>query len=210
MALADQVADLSTLLSIAGRGASHVVGHGVGGTIALQLALLRPELVRSLNVHEPNLVGLLSADAQAAELYAAARGLESSVAGRLRAGDAVGGTQAYVEGVSSVPGSWNELPPVVQTSFVANAGAALTELSDPTTENMEIARFAGHRDPVVVTGGTKSAPVFGTINARLVDAFYRANRHSFEGAGHFAHVTHPDGFAQVVTEFCRYATQVPA
>jgi pimeloyl-ACP methyl ester carboxylesterase len=210
VALADQVADLATLLSIAGRGASHIVGNGVGGTVALQLALLRPDLVRSLNVHEPNLVGLLAADAQAAELYEAARALESSVAGRLRAGDARGGAEKYVDGVSADPGNWNALPPVVQSSFASNARATLTELADPTTENMEVLRFASHRDPVVVTGGTRSAPVFAAINERVADAFYRADRHSYEGAGHFVHVTHPEEFAQLVSEFCRYAAQLPA
>jgi pimeloyl-ACP methyl ester carboxylesterase len=210
VALADQVADLATLLSIAGHGASHIVGNGVGGTIALQLALLRPELVRSLHVHEPSLLGLLSADARATETYAAARAMEASVAGHLRSGDAQGGAQAYVDGISLEPGSWNGLPPVVQSSFVANAGATLRELSDPTTENMEIARFASYRDPVLVTGGTKSAPVFAAINERVVDAFYRANQHSYEGAGHLVHITHPDGFAQLVSQFCQYAAALPA
>jgi pimeloyl-ACP methyl ester carboxylesterase len=207
VALADQVGDLSTLLSMAGRGAHHIVGNGVGGVIALQLALLRPDQVRSVNVHEPNLIGLLSADAAASPMYAEARGLESVVLERLRTGDSRGAAQTFVDGVSADPGGWSGLPPAIQASFVSNAKASLSEETDPTTQTMEIAKFAGYRDPIVITAGSRSSAVFGTINDRLADAFYAPMRYSFEGAGHFPHVSHPDQSVQVITEFCRYAVE---
>jgi pimeloyl-ACP methyl ester carboxylesterase len=203
--LADQVGDLSTLLSVAGRGARHVVGFGVGGTIALQLALARPDLVRSLHIHEPSLVGLLASDSTATAEFAAARALEANVAARLRAGDHRGAAQTYADGVSSESGAWAELPPVVQASFVTNAPASLLETVDVTTQSMDLALFATYRDPILVTGGTRSAPMFAAINERLGEAFYGAARHSFEGAGHFPHVTHPDDSARLIAEFARYA-----
>ncbi|MCI4324268.1 MAG: alpha/beta hydrolase [Thermoplasmata archaeon] len=207
VALADQVGDLSTLLSIAGGGARHVVGFGVGGTVALQLALVRPDLVRSLHVHEPSLVGILASDSMTTSESAAARALEASVAARLRAGDHRGAAETYVEGVSSEKGAWAGLPPVVQASFVANAPASLLETVDPTTQSMDLARFSGYRDPILVTGGTRSSPIFAAINERVSDAFYGAARHSFDGAGHFPHVTHPDDSARLIGEFAQYAAQ---
>ena len=207
VALADQVGDLSTLLSVAGPGARHIVGTGVGGVVALQLALLRPDQVRSVNVHEPSLLGLLASDPQASQVLAEARTLEEAVLGRVRAGDPRGAAQSFVDGVSIDGAGWSGLPPTVQASFVANAPASSHETSDPTTQSMEIERFAGYRDPVLVTAGTRSAPVFGTINDRVADSFYGASRYSFEGAGHYPHVTHPDDCARVIAEFCRYAAE---
>jgi pimeloyl-ACP methyl ester carboxylesterase len=206
VALADQVSDLSMLLSVAGQGARHVVGTGVGAVIALQLALARPELVRSLNVHEPSMIGLLSNDPQGAAVYQAAKALESSVLDRLRAGDPQGAAETFVNGVSVEPGAWAELPPMIQSSFLSNAPASFKEAADPTTQTMEIVRFAGYRAPVVVTAGTRSAPVFATINDRIRDAFYASLQYSFEGAGHFPHVTHPDLSVRVISDFCQYAT----
>lgn len=207
VALADQVSDLATLLSLAGHGAHHIVGTGVGAVIALQLALLRPDQVRSVNVHDPYLVGLLSADAAAGPVYASARELEHAVVQRLRARDYGGAAQAYVEGVGTEPGSWGLLPPAVQESFVANGGVTLTEMLDPTTQTIEVSRFAGYRDPIVITSGPRSTAVFSTINDRLADAFYSPLRYSFEGSGHFPHVTDPEQSVRVISEFCRFAVE---
>lgn len=207
VALADQVSDLSTLLSLAGHGAHHIVGTGVGAVIALQLALLRPDQVRSLHVHEPYLLGLLSADAAALPVYAPARELEHAVVQRLRARDNQGAAQAYVEGVATDPGGWGALPPVVQDSFVANGGVSLTEMLDPTTQTIEVGRFAGYRDPIVITLGAHSAPVFATIDDRLAEAFYSPLRYSYEADGHFPHVTDPEQSVKVIAEFCRFAVE---
>jgi pimeloyl-ACP methyl ester carboxylesterase len=205
VALADQVADLSTLLSVAGRGARHLVGNGIGGVIALQLALQRPDQVRSVHVHEPTLLGLVSSDARTAGVYEGARERARAVAGRLSAGDPKGAAQLYAEGASSEAGGWEELPPVVQASFVANAMASLKELSDPTTQTIDVAPFAQYREPVVLTSGGHSAAVFAAIDERLAESFFRAMRYTYAGAGHFPHVTQPDEAVRVITEFCRYA-----
>ena len=207
LALADQVSDLSALLSVIGRGPLHLVATGVGASIALQLALLRPDQVRSVNIHEPPLLGLLSTDPQAAEALAGFRALEARIGGRLRAGDPLGAAQAYANGVSAEPGGWAELPPPAQASFTASAAAATKESADPAAQNLELSRFASYRDPIVLTGGTRSAPVFGVINDQVGGAFYGALRYAFDGAGHFPHLTHPEAFVRVVGEFCRYASR---
>jgi pimeloyl-ACP methyl ester carboxylesterase len=205
VALDNQVGDLSTLLSIAGLGARHLVGTGVGGLIALQLALLHPEQVLSLDVHEPSLLGLLSDDPPAAEIYGSTRDWERSILQRLEARDPKGAAELYADGVSAQPGGWGELPPGVQGAFVANAPASFRELQDPTLQHLDMELFTGYREPVVVTGGDRSAPVFAAVNAHVVEGFYRALRHTYEGAGHFPHVTQPDQTGRVIAEFCKYA-----
>lgn len=49
----DQAADAAALLEKLGVSRAHVVGHSFGGSVALQLALDRPAMVRSLVVMEP-------------------------------------------------------------------------------------------------------------------------------------------------------------
>jgi len=53
----EQAADCLALIRHLGLGPVHLVGHSLGGAIALQVALSRPALVRSLVLLEPALMG---------------------------------------------------------------------------------------------------------------------------------------------------------
>ena len=53
----DQVADARALLAEVGLERVHVVGHSLGGVIGVQLALENPEMVHSLALLEPALMG---------------------------------------------------------------------------------------------------------------------------------------------------------
>ena len=61
-ALADLVADTLAVLDHAGVERAHVVGHGLGGATAWELAIGVPERVRSLTLIEPELPAVLDAD----------------------------------------------------------------------------------------------------------------------------------------------------
>ena len=58
----EDAADLEALLEDLGLVPAHVVGLSFGGSGALRLATRRPDLFRSLSVHEPPLFGLLAGD----------------------------------------------------------------------------------------------------------------------------------------------------
>jgi lipase len=193
-----------------GRGPVHIVATDAGATIALKLAQLRPDQVRSLNLHEPSLTGLLADDAIAAPLYAGLRDLESSVVARLESRDALGAAQAYVDRAAAEPGGWAQLPPECQRTFLQNAGATLREFQDAALQLMDLGPFATHREPIVLTGGSRSAPGFAAINEHVAGGFYHALRYSYDGASHFPHTTHPDQFVHVTDEFCRFAAQQPS
>ncbi len=53
--VAQHAADCDALLAHLGVAQAHIVGHSYGGSVALQLALDRPSLVRSLSLLEPAL-----------------------------------------------------------------------------------------------------------------------------------------------------------
>jgi pimeloyl-ACP methyl ester carboxylesterase len=207
VAIANHVGDLSTLLTVAGRGARHVVGTGEGGVIALQLALTRPDLVRSVHAHEPSLLGLLSADPQAHDLLVSARSVEAAAAARLGSGDPRGAASTFVDGSSAAGEGWDAFPPAVQTSFTSNALASSREVADPTTQTMELSQFTSYRDPVLLTTGGRSAAAHRGVTDRVADAFYRPLRYQYPEGGHFPHVTRPDECVRVVAEFCQFARQ---
>ena len=61
VSFAEHAADAADLLSHLGVQRAHVVGHSTGAAIGLQLALDRPEIVQSLALLEPPLLGVPSA-----------------------------------------------------------------------------------------------------------------------------------------------------
>jgi pimeloyl-ACP methyl ester carboxylesterase len=58
--ISDQVADARALLQEFGIERVHVVGHSLGGVIGIQLALDEPEMVHSLALLEPALMGAIA------------------------------------------------------------------------------------------------------------------------------------------------------
>src|SRR5215213_7727269 len=59
--IADHAADAAALLEHLGVSRAHVVGHSSGGSIAMQLAFERPDLVHTLALLEPSLFSVPSA-----------------------------------------------------------------------------------------------------------------------------------------------------
>jgi pimeloyl-ACP methyl ester carboxylesterase len=85
--IADDVADLAGLIEHLFDGPAHVVGNSFGAAIALRLAAQRPDLVRSLIVHEPPLFGLLEGHSEVRPVLTALQERIAAVVALLQAGD---------------------------------------------------------------------------------------------------------------------------
>ncbi len=75
----EDVADLAALLDELGHCPAHIAGNSFGASIVLRLAAARPDLFRSVIVHEPPLFGLLSAEPGATAALAAVQERMSAV-----------------------------------------------------------------------------------------------------------------------------------
>lgn len=71
--ISDQVADCLGLLEQLGVDKAHVVGHSLGGTIAIQLALDAPDLVHDLALMEPALMAAFAKQQASPEEAAASQ-----------------------------------------------------------------------------------------------------------------------------------------
>lgn len=189
--LADHARSVAAVLDGAGAARSQLVGHSMGGTVALTLAALRPDLVASLVVAEGNLdpgVGTGSVEIAAwSEAEYVARGHDFML-GRLRAearaGDAVMGVYAAAFRLAA--------PHAVHRSAVG-----LLARTRPTARE-SLYRFSG---PKAYVFGERSLP--DPDRERLA-------QHGVEvlvvpGAGHAMLVEAPEAFARVVGRFLRRA-----
>ena len=191
-------ADLGALLEALDLHPAHLVGHSLGGIVALRLALDRPELVRSVVLHEPPLFALIPSDDP--ELRAI-REAADDVAARIADGDRRGAARAFVEEVGMGPGDWPRLAPAVQELLVAHADRWLDEASATDTFDLPVTELAGFDPPVLVTVGSVSRPIYRAIADRVVAALPNARRRELVGAGHLPHVSHPALFAAAIIDF---------
>lgn len=206
----EDVLDLAGVIEHLGLGPSHIVGNSFGGAIALRLAADRPELFRTLVVHEPPLFRLLEGS-PGFEL--AMQRLDESIAPvieRLRRGDLEGGAQRFVEDVGFGPGAWSWLPEPVKAVFVHNAPTWLDEIDDPESFGANVDGLARFDRPALLSHGDETASFFPPVVERLTAAMPRAEKVVLHGAGHVPHVSHSEAFVRVVTEFIGRAGRLRA
>jgi pimeloyl-ACP methyl ester carboxylesterase len=193
----EDVADLALLITSQHLAPAHIVGNSFGASIALKLALERPDLLASLTVHEPPLIGLLGNDPG---LSAVQRRIEAVIA-TLRSGRTALGAQQFVETVALGPGMWDKLPSEMRQTFVFNAPTWLDEMNEQSAFVLDLGRLSALDRPVLISRGDRSPPFFGPILDTVAQAVPHARRHTYNGAGHAPHLTHPDHFVRVVGGF---------
>ncbi|MGR3805040.1 alpha/beta fold hydrolase [Marinibacterium profundimaris] len=195
---------LETVAGIAAglmEGPMDVVGHSFGATVALWLALTRPELVRSATLIEPVLMCAARGTRALAEhearlqptLDALAQGDRATAARRFNAmwadEDAIG---------------WDDLPAPVRagmTRAIPLVSAAGETLTGDRLGFLAPGRLEGLRCPVQLIRGSDTDPVIGEINDQLAARIPGAENKIIAGAGHMVAITHATQTATEIRAF---------
>ena len=197
----DDAADLAGLLEALNLYPAHVIAHSYGGAVALRLATDRPEMVRSLAIHEPPFVGLLTADPATAyegeQLLAGARALQEMI----RSGQRLLAAEQLVGVFSTEPGAWNRLPPEVQLTFVRTVDRWSEEFNDPEA-------FAPDREacrelmvPALLTKGGQSPRFLHRITAALGALLHNSRIVEIPDVGHVPHLVQPHQYVGLLLTF---------
>lgn len=188
--VADQLADLRAVIDLARRAAVDpagplvVVGHSLGGLLALHLGWSEPDLLDTIGVWEPPLPWLSWYRGSAGDHARASAATPEVAAERfLRAmvGDRV----------------WERIPPVAQEERRAEGAALLADLELSRSAQAQV-DLRAVRVPVVVGFGGDSPERFRRSVATLLAELPDSCAVEITGAGHGAHLDHPDGFARFV------------
>jgi len=204
----EDVADLAALIDHIGRGPAHLVGNSFGGAIVLRLAGERPDLFRTLIVHEPPLFRLLDHEPQVQAALSAIMERMGVVMRMLEAHDYPGGARQFVETIAFGPGAWERLPPEQRETFIFNASTWLDEMRDPEALAINLDRLQAFSARALLTHGGKSPPIFPLVVSQIAQKMPRAVTSTFPGAGHVPHLSHPDDYVVTVTSFAEKATSV--
>lgn len=193
--------DLIELIHDLGRGPAHVLGNSSGAVIALRAAAREPDALRTLVVHEPPLFGLLAGTEFESGLGEVGRRV-GAVGELLDAGDHERAAQLFVDTVALGPGAWEQqLTPEVRETFIANAPTFQDELRDRDGQQMDLGALAAFDHPALVTSGTASPPLFAPVADMVAGALPNGRREALEGADHLPHVSMPERYVELVTDF---------
>jgi pimeloyl-ACP methyl ester carboxylesterase len=197
----DDAIDLAQLLQAIDFYPVHLIAHSYGGAVALRLAVDRPEMVRSLVLHEPPFIGLLEEDPatapEAERLWAGTTAIQAL----FDAGRPTEAAREIVNAFSVEEGAWERLPPGARSSLIRHIDRWAEELRDPEATHVDRAVLADLLIPALVTTGERSPPFVGRIASRLTDCLRNGTLRTLPGAGHAPHLSDPDQFIATVHSF---------
>ena len=181
-------------------GPVDVVGHSLGATVALRLALERPELVRTLTLIEPVLFA--AARANAPQEFAAYLVAIAPVANALRRGDMMVAADAFqaIWGnarFASQPLARREAVAARMPIIAASDGA----LAQDSAGLLAYMRLESLGIPVLLLQGSASPPIIAVIMAELARRLPQVTEGVIDGAGHMLAVTHAAQVSAAIAGF---------
>lgn len=196
---AEHAADAAELLGHLGVRRAHVAGHSSGAAIALQLAIDRPDVVHTLVLLEPPLLGVPSAGAffEKAGPALAAYG----------SGDREGAVAAFLSMVCSL--DWETCKAVIEKHIPGGVAQAIKDadnffasyLPALTAWQFGAEQAASISQPVLSVLGTKTEQLFVDSHELLHSWFPQVEDCRIAGVAHLLHMQRPEPVAQGVAEF---------
>lgn len=173
------------------RSSVDLIGHSFGGTIALRLAQIAPQKLRSLTLYEPVLFTAAKDHPAYAENH---RYMNGVFADAMRAGDRMEAARLF----NLVWGSdeaWDALPHYVKQGMAKRihlipAGRSVThedvhgQVTPGALEKVAL--------PVLLLEGEHSPDLVRAVHDRMQARFPNVRRQVISGAGHMGPISHPD------------------
>jgi len=184
-------------------GPTDLIGHSFGATVALRLAVMRPDLVRSLVLIEPVFFAAgFGADPGARSAFDAAMG---GFAQAMAAGDRMAAARAFT-GVWGAGADWDDVPEPQRHAMAAQMPlieAAQPVLYDDAAGLLADGVLQAVTVPALLIEGSQSPAIIAAINAGLAARLPQADRAVIMGAGHMAPITHPAQVSAEILQFLR-------
>jgi pimeloyl-ACP methyl ester carboxylesterase len=188
----DDAADLAHLLESTGRFPTHLVAQGYGGAVAFRLVADRPELVRSIVVHEVPILGL--PDVGLPRPGSAAPSVEelTSLRELVSHGTLEAAAREYLARFASPEEQWSRLDEASRRTLLENAGAWADEMGDDEATRPSSEELRSVTVPVLLTAGGTSPEFAARVQDRLAAELPNATSVHLPEGGHFLHRGDPD------------------
>jgi pimeloyl-ACP methyl ester carboxylesterase len=187
-------ADAIALLEALQATPAVVVGTSAGATIALDVAVRRPDLVRSVVSHEAPWRALAHPDPAALATLAQ---VGWQVA-RDRYDQATEALLRFVYGYQDGGSAWDAFPEEWRATARANGRQVIADLFATMRSYPSAADLGALSVPVVCTYGVRSRPFMQAVARSLAQAVPTARLRPIEGAAHAVPFDNPHALAEVI------------
>jgi len=202
----EDVKDLITLVEEFDLSPAHIVGNSFGGNIVLRTAATRPDIFKSMLVHEPPLLSLIEDDPNVQGILPEIDKTFQQVVNLILGGNRAKAAQIFVDQIALGSGSWEQLPEMIKKSFVFNAMTWYDELQDPQSLQIDLSSLSNFKKPTLLSTGSDSPPFFPIIIDCLKASLAQAKQITIDGAGHVPQMSHPEKYIDMVKGFCLQTT----
>jgi len=194
------VSDVAALIRSMNLGKVHLLGHSRGGEVALNVARLHPETIRTLILEDANMENLLPKTPETQRREAAIKGFREYLRGILAAGDAEKAAKVFVDAVNG-PGTWDKLPPERRITPVDNIGTAMESAERPKVSCVDIQKF---NFPILLLIGERSPK----HNGIMIEAIRQCKPEILAplivpNGTHLMHRDNPEFFNKSVLDFLK-------
>ena len=190
-------------------GPVDVAAHSFGAAVAIKLALLHPEKVRSLTVYEPVLFALLRQDADSRAALAEIFSTSANIGYSLADGNANAAAQTFIDFWSGA-GTWTSMPRVRRQGVSARIEKVRADFDALLADETTLSELAQLDIPVLCLSGEQSPAVTRRIADLLCAALPRARSKRFEELGHMGPLTHARLVNNSIEEFIKFLPVQPA
>src|SRR5215471_3115879 len=196
---AEHTRDAAAILDALEARPAVVAGTSAGATIALDLAVRRPDLVRAVVVHEAAWRALRHPDASGLVVLARMQWL----AWRGRYPDAAETLLRWVYSYRDGGSTWDAFPEQWRQIARENGRSVVADLKATMGSYPRAQDLATITAPVVCTYGSRSRSYMRPLTRSLAQAIPAATVREIDGAAHAVPFDAPDNFAQVIVEAMR-------
>lgn len=177
----------------------HLIGHSLGATVALRLAVERPEMVRTLVLIEP----VFFAASKGLDAYTVFEEEVAPFAKAIEAGRNEDAARMFTD-LWGTGAAWQDLPAALRQSFVDRIGLIPATEGALYHDNAGVVadgKIEAITCPVLLIEGDQSPAIINAINGALAARLPDATRACINGAGHMVPITHAKEVAQAISRF---------
>jgi pimeloyl-ACP methyl ester carboxylesterase len=196
---AEHTRDAAAILDALDAGPAVLVGTSAGATIALDLAVRRPDLVRAIVVHEAAWRALRHPAPSGLGTLARTQWLAWQARYPLAAETLLRWVYSYRDGGSA----WDAFPEQWRQTARENGRSVVADLKSTMGSYPSPQDLATITAPVVCTYGSRSRSYMRALTRSLARAIPAASVREIGGAAHAVPFDAPGTFAQVITEAIR-------
>ena len=171
--------------------AVHLLGHSNGGGIAIKVALMRPDLVKSLILYEPATFHFLENGSSAdKELFQQIAHLSEQVSLAAGQEDVSYGMQCFLDFWNG-NGFWDQLPLVARQRFSGMISSIMADFAHGFAETWELADLANLKMPTLVMTGLESPEIAQHVAVAVAKALPKARIALLPELNHMAPIFQP-------------------